>query len=72
MDVYDISDQLHDITAELAIVIAAIDGMCVRGPEGYGLYLVLTRHIERLNALKDNICQPAAAQALSASLSPSS
>ena len=58
MDVYDISDQLHDIAAELAIVIAAIDVICVRDPEGYGLYLVLTRHIDRLNALKNRICQP--------------
>ena len=58
MNVHDISDQLDDLACELTIVIAAIDGMCVRGPEGYGLYLVLTRHIERLNALKDKICQP--------------
>ena len=56
MTVYDISDQLHDIAAELAIVIAAIDGICVRSPEGYGLYLVLTRHIDRLNTIKNQIC----------------
>ena len=57
MNVYDISDRLIDVASELKVVIAAIEGIQCR-TEGYGLYLLLTRHIEEINAITKEICPP--------------
>ena len=57
MNVYDISDRLTDISSELTVVIAAIDGLHCR-TEGYGLYLMLTRHIEQIDAITKELCPP--------------
>ena len=59
MDVYDISDRLTDLASELKIVIAAIDGLHPYQAESFGFYLMLTRHINEINAIKTEILPPA-------------
>lgn len=58
MDVYDISDRLTDLASELKIVIAAIDGLHPYKTESYGFYVMLTRHINEIDAIKTELLLP--------------
>ncbi len=55
MDVRDISDRLFDIAGELKIVIAALDSLHPYSVEGYGFYLMLNRHVDDINAIRDEL-----------------
>lgn len=58
MDVYDISDRLTDLASELKVVIAAVDGLHPYQPESYGLYVMINRQIDQINAIRDEILPP--------------
>lgn len=57
VDIYDIADRLTDMASEITVIVAAIDSL-QKGTEGYGLYLMLTRHINEINAIKNELCPP--------------
>ena len=57
MDIYNIGDRLTDMAAELTVVIAALETL-QKDTEGYGLYLMLTRHINEINAVKTELLPP--------------
>ena len=58
MDVHNISDRLFDIAGELKIVIAALDSLHPYSVEGYGLYLMLNRHVDDINAIRTELIPP--------------
>jgi len=58
MDINDISDRLFDIAGELRIVIAALDSLHPYSAEGYGFYLMLNRHVDDINAIRDALVPP--------------
>ena len=57
MDIYNIADRLTDMASELSIIVAAVDSL-QKAEEGYGLYLMLTRHINEINAIKTELLPP--------------
>ena len=58
MNVHDINDRLIDIASELKVIIAAIKDLHPWSTEGYGLYLMLNRHINEINAIKTELVPP--------------
>lgn len=57
MDIYEIGDRLTDMAAEMTVIVAAIDSL-QKKTEGYGLYVMLTRHINEINAIKTELLPP--------------
>jgi|GEM_PF-5287210 len=55
LNTVNVADQLHDITSQLIIVEAAIDGLHIGDPQAYGLYLVIRRQIDHIKAISAQI-----------------
>ena len=52
MDAADLCDRLQDVASELTIITAAVNDLHAWSTEGHGLYLMLTRQIEQINAVR--------------------
>lgn len=57
VNIYNLSDRLTDMVSELTVIVAAVDSL-QKAEEGYGLYLMLTRHINEINAIKTELLPP--------------
>ena len=56
VDLGELSEELFEIAGELDIVATASQIVDFSDSEGYGLYLILRRQIDRIKAVNDRLC----------------